>query len=140
MEQPIQALMKTTLENIKDMIDVNTVIGEPVETLDGTVIIPISKVGFGFVSGGGDLKISSGNDNSDDSTNNNDSQTAPFTGGSGAGVSVQPVGFLSVSNGQIRMIPVNCNTVIDRVIDLLPKLMDNIGKKDGKKDGKKEGV
>ena len=133
MEQPIQALMKTTLENIRDMIDVNTVIGEPVETLDGTVIIPISKVGFGFVSGGGDLKISS-SDNSDN-TNYSDNKTAPFTGGSGAGVSVQPVGFLSVSHGQIRMIPVNCNTVIDRVIDLLPKIMDNMGKKDGKKEG-----
>ena len=135
MEQPIQALMKTTLENIRDMIDVNTVIGEPVETLDGTVIIPISKVGFGFVSGGGDLKISSSNDNSDDNTNYSDNNTAPFTGGSGAGVSVQPVGFLSVSHGKIRMIPVNCNTVIDRVIDLLPKIMDNMGKKDGKREG-----
>lgn len=135
MEQPIQALMKTTLENIRDMIDVNTVIGEPVETLDGTVIIPISKVGFGFISGGGDLKISSSNDNGDDNTDLESNQAAPFTGGSGAGVSVQPVGFLSVSHGQIRMIPVNCNTVIDRVIDLIPKLMDNIGKKDGRKEG-----
>lgn len=135
MEQPIQALMKTTLENIRDMIDVNTVIGEPVETLDGTVIIPISKVGFGFISGGGDLKISNSNDNGDDNTDLESNQAAPFTGGSGAGVSVQPVGFLSVSHGQIRMIPVNCNTVIDRVIDLIPKLMDNIGKKDGRKEG-----
>lgn len=135
MEQPIQALMKTTLENIRGMIDVNTVIGEPVETLDGTVIIPISKVGFGFISGGGDLKISSSNDNGDDNTDLESNQAAPFTGGSGAGVSVQPVGFLSVSHGQIRMIPVNCNTVIDRVIDLIPKLMDNIGKKDGRKEG-----
>lgn len=135
MEQPIQALMKTTLENIRGMIDVNTVIGEPVETLDGTVIIPISKVGFGFISGGGDLKISNSNDNGDDNTDLESNQAAPFTGGSGAGVSVQPVGFLSVSHGQIRMIPVNCNTVIDRVIDLIPKLMDNIGKKDGRKEG-----
>ena len=57
MEQPIQGLMKTTMENIKEMIDVNTVIGDPVETSDGTVIIPISKVGFAFISGGGSLKI-----------------------------------------------------------------------------------
>ena len=134
MEQPIQALMKTTLENIRDMIDVNTVIGDPVETLDGTVIIPISKVGFGFVSGGGDLKITDNTDSKNENANLEDNQNTPFTGGSGAGVSVQPVGFLSVSQGQIRMIPVNCNTVIDRVIDLIPKLMDNMCKKSDKKE------
>lgn len=135
MEQPIQALMKTTLENIRDMIDVNTVIGDPVETLDGTVIIPISKVAFGFVSGGGDLKITNNTDSKNENANPENNQNTPFTGGSGAGVSVQPVGFLSVSQGQIRMIPVNCNTAIDRVIDLIPKFMDNMCKKSDKKEG-----
>lgn len=135
MEQPIQALMKTTLENIRDMIDVNTVIGEPVETLDGTVIIPISKVGFGFISGGGNLQISNKGDNDDENADSQSNEKTPFTGGSGAGVSVSPVGFLSVSQGQIRMIPVNSNTVIDRIIDLIPKLLDNICKKDSKKEG-----
>lgn len=125
LEQPIQALMKTTLENIKDMIDVSTVIGEPVETLNGTVIFPISKVGFGFVSGGGDLKICGSAEDNNSSDSGSESKE-PFAGGSGAGVSVHPVGFLSVSNDTIRMIPVNSNTVVDRVIDLIPDLLENL--------------
>jgi len=112
--------MKTTMENIKDMIDVNTVIGDPVETADGTVIIPISKVGFAFVSGGGDVK--------EDEANPGKS----FTGGSGAGVSVHPVGFLSVNQGQLRMVPVNCNTTVDRLIDLIPIFISKIEKRSNK--------
>ncbi len=131
MEQPIQALMKTTLENIKSMIDVSTVIGEPVETLNGTVIFPISKVGFGFVSGGGDLSLGSCED--DSSSGDTNEKKEPFAGGSGAGVSVHPVGFLSVSNDIIRMIPVSSNTIADRILDLLPDMLDNICKK--KKEG-----
>lgn len=125
LEQPIQALMKTTLENIKDMIDVSTVIGEPVETLNGTVIFPISKVGFGFVSGGGDLSFCGGSKDSNGNDSTSESKE-PFAGGSGAGVSVHPVGFLSVSNDIIRMIPVSSNTVLDRVMDLIPDLLDNL--------------
>lgn len=120
MEQPIQGLMKTTMENIKDMIDVNTVIGDPVETADGTVIIPISKVGFAFVSGGGDVKGDEAN------------PEKSFTGGSGAGVSVHPVGFLSVNQGQLRMVPVNCNTTVDRLIDLIPIFISKIEKRSNK--------
>lgn len=128
MEQPIQVLMRTTLENIKDMIDVNTVIGMPVETVNNTIIFPISKVGFGFVSGGGDIKIKNEDEINDDGENDF-AQKAPFTGGSAAGVSVQPVGFLSVSDNLIRMIPVSNNTVVDRVFDLIPELLDSICKK-----------
>lgn len=120
MEQPIQGLMKTTMENIKEMIDVNTVIGDPVETPDGTVIIPISKVGFAFISGGGDVK----SDDTDPSKS--------FTGGSGAGVSVHPVGFLSLNQGQLRMVPVNFNTAVDRLIDLIPRFIDKIEKRSDK--------
>lgn len=122
MEQPIQGLMKTTMENIKEMIDVNTVIGDPVETTDGTVIIPISRVGFAFVSGGGDVK---GEDTE---------PSKSFTGGGGAGVSVHPVGFLSISQGQLRMVPVNFNTAVDRLIDLIPRFIDKIEKRVSKND------
>ncbi|SHI93516.1 GerW family sporulation protein [Lutispora thermophila] len=114
MEQPIEGLMKTTLENIKDMIDVNTVIGDPVETSDGTIIIPISKLGFAFLSGGGDV------------LGNNEDTSKSFAGGSGAGVTVNPIGFLSITNGQIRMIPANYNNPLDRIIDMLPRLIDKI--------------
>ena len=89
MGQSIEALMKTTLENIKNMIDVNTVIGDPVETLDGTVIIPVSKVYLGFVSGGGDIN------QINDCNQKDNNQPIPFAGGGGAGFSLQPVGFLS---------------------------------------------
>jgi len=120
MEQTIEGLMKTTMENIKEMIDVNTVVGNPVETSDGTVIIPISKVGFAFVSGGGNV------------LGNNQDNSKSFAGGSGAGVTVCPVGFLSIYQGQLRMIPASFNTTLDRIIDLIPRFIDKIEKKNCK--------
>jgi sporulation protein YtfJ len=122
MEQPIEGLMKTTMENIKEMIDVNTVIGDPVETSDGTIIIPISKVGFAFISGGGDV------------IGNNEDTSKSFAGGSGAGVSVNPVGFLSINQGQLRMIPASFNNPLDRVIDMIPRFIDKIEKRKCKDD------
>ncbi len=117
--RPIETLMGTTMENLKDMVDVNTVVGDPVETGDGTTIIPISRVSFGFVAGGGDYE---GGDKrlrtSDDSL--------PFAGGSGAGVSVHPMGFLVVGNGQIKMLPTNYATPVDRVMELLPQVLGEI--------------
>ena len=93
MAHPIGGLMQTTLENMKEMVDVNTVIGEPIETSGGATVIPVSKVSFGFVAGGGeyDLKTLPG------------TEDMPFAGGSGAGVSVQPVGFLVVQDGAILL-------------------------------------
>ncbi|WP_372995589.1 GerW family sporulation protein [Lutispora sp.] len=114
--------MKTTMENIKEMIDVNTVIGDPVETSDGTIIIPISKVGFAFISGGGDV------------IGNNEDTSKSFAGGSGAGVSVNPVGFLSINQGQLRMIPASFNNPLDRVIDMIPRFIDKIEKRKCKDD------
>lgn len=119
---PIQGLMKTAMESIKDMVDVNTIVGDAVETPDGSVIIPISKVGFGFASGGGEY---SQNEQTlkDTSSMNTD---LPFAGGAGAGVSVQPVAFMVVGQGQIRLLPVNQNTMVERVIDLAPQIMTEI--------------
>lgn len=82
-EHPIQGLMKTAMESIKEMVDVNTVIGDAVEAPDGSVIIPVSRVGLGFAAGGSEF-------------GDNRESELPFGGGSGAGVSVQPVGFLVV--------------------------------------------
>ena len=93
-EHPINNLMGTVMENIKGMIDVNTIIGEPVETSNGTMIIPISKVGFGFAAGGSEIPTKNPGEK-------------PFGGGSGAGVSISPVGFLVVTADQIKMIPVH---------------------------------
>ncbi len=118
-EHPIEGLMKTAMENIKGMVDVNTVVGDPVETPDGTVIIPVSRVTCGFGAGGGELEPEARRKNE----SSDEAQTPFFGGGSGAGVSVQPVGFLVVGHGQIRLLPVDGNPIVDRLIDLAPQLM-----------------
>lgn len=118
-KHPIEGLMGTTMESIKDMVDVNTVVGDPVQAADGTTIIPVSRVAFGFVAGGGEYSV-------------NDRKVAaltedlPFAGGSGAGVSVNPMGFLVVGNGQVKMLPTNYATPVDRVMELLPQVMGEI--------------
>lgn len=119
---PIEGLMKTTMESIKDMVDVNTIVGDAVETPDGSVIIPISKVGFGFASGGGEYQQKDEKDQEMTSTENK----FPFAGGSGAGVSVQPVAFMVVGQGQIRLLPVNQNSMVERVIDLAPQIITEV--------------
>lgn len=124
-EHPIQGLMKTAMESIKDMVDVNTIVGDAVETPDGTVIIPISRVAFGFAAGGGDYE-----------TEVEGPQTVhPFGGGSGAGVSVKPVGFLvcSPTNG-IRFLAVDSNVVYDRILDMVPQIVNKIQELFGRKE------
>jgi len=120
-EHPIEGLMKTAMENIKEMVDVNTVVGDPVESPDGTVIIPISRVSFGFGAGGGEFESSSKEEGSV-----KDQQAPFFGGGSGAGVSVQPVGFLVVGNGQVRLLPVDSNAIVDRIIEVAPQFISQI--------------
>lgn len=117
MEQhPIENLMKDTLENIKDMIDVNKIIGEAVYTQDGTTIIPISKVGFGFAAGGSDFNLS-GKQNCSNELN-------PFGGGAGAGVSIKPVAFLVVREDTIRLLPIDHNNSYEKIIDSIPQLVE----------------
>lgn len=115
---PIQGLMQATMENLKDMVDVNTIIGTPVETPDGSVIIPVSKVGFGFAAGGSEFKLEV-----------RGSQTTghPFGGGSGGGVSITPVAFLVVSAKETKMIHMDEHThLYDRLLDLIPQAVDKI--------------
>lgn len=131
-EHPIQGLMKTAMESIKDMVDVNTIIGEAVETPDGTVIIPISRVAFGFAAGGGDYDPDVA-----------EQESYSFGGGSGAGVSVKPVGFLVCSPADgVRFMPVEGNVVYDRIFELIPKVLtqirDMIDKKDYDEDALEE--
>ncbi len=117
-EHPIQSLMKTAMESIKGMVDVNTIVGDAVETADGTVIIPISRVTFGFAAGGGDFEA-------EEAAQPHDMH--PFGGGSGAGVSVKPVGFLVCSPvSGIRFLPVEGNQLYDRLIDIIPQALDKI--------------
>ncbi|MHB1418574.1 MAG: GerW family sporulation protein [Bacillota bacterium] len=116
-EHPIEALMKTAMESIKEMVDVNTVVGDPVETPDGQVIIPVSRVIAGFASGGGEFEFKDKNDQQ---------EAVPFAGGSGVGLSVQPVGFLVVGNNQVRMLPIDGNATLDRLLDMTPQVISQI--------------
>lgn len=112
------------MESIKDMVDVNTIVGDAVQSQDGSVIIPISKVAFGFAAGGGEF---SGNNKGRGSGNNEEeSSKFPFAGGSGAGVSIQPMAFMVVNHENIRLLPVTPNNSVDRLIDLIPDLIQRV--------------
>ncbi len=117
LEHPIESLMKTAMENIRSIVDVNTVVGDPVETPDGTVIIPVSRVTCGFAAGGSAFPGEQGGQADGE---------LPFGGGSGAGVSVQPVGFLTVKGENIRLIPVEGNHFAERLLELTPQVLEKI--------------
>ena len=114
-EQNVSNVLSTTIEKIKEVVDVNTVIGNPIHTEDGATIIPVSKVNYGFASGGSDLPTKK--EGSKDS----------FIGGAGAGVTIQPVAFLSVSNGEAKVLQIEpYNNSIDRAVEKVPDIMDKI--------------
>lgn len=114
-EHPINGLMDTTLDKIKSMVDVNTIIGTPITSPDGTIIIPVSKVSYGFASGGTDIRAKK------------DNQPPAFGGGSGAGVTINPVGFLVVFKGDVKFIPVaKYDGPADRIVGMVPELFDKI--------------
>lgn len=112
----LSGMMHDTMSKIKEMVDVNTIVGSPITTPDGTTLIPVSKVTFGFASGGTDAE---------GVTN------APvrFGAGSGAGVTIVPVSFVVIQNGNVRMLyvdPKNGNSPLDKAIDMLPGLIDKV--------------
>ena len=117
-EHGVNGLRAETMEKIRSMVDVNTIIGDPIVTHDGTTLIPISKVTFGFGSGGSDFKP----------RNSSDSAPLCFGGGGGAGVSISPVAFLIVSEGNARILPVNmpADNSTDRLIEMIPDAVNGI--------------
>lgn len=118
MGHPIEGLMKTTMDSLKEMIDVNTIVGDVVETKDGNIIIPISKVTIGFASGGAEYcKDPKSIENKDN---------FPFGGGSGAGMCVQPVAFLIVKDNNVKLLPVKHANSIERIVDSVPELLDEL--------------
>ncbi len=123
-DHPIDGLMKTTMDKIKEMVDVNTIIGDPITSPDGTIIIPVSKVSYGFASGGSDFPTKKENKDC-------------FGGGSGAGVTIQPVAFLTVYKGNVKLMPIEkFDGAADRVVGMVPDLVDKVTslfKKDKKK-------
>ena len=122
-EHPIAKLMDQAMQNIKDMVDVNTIVGDAVETKDGSVIIPISKVNFGFAAGGAQYNLE------EQGNKNNQQDDSNFGGGSGAGVMLQPMAFLIVKEDQVRMMSVNDNATLDKLLNLAPELIDQLKNK-----------
>lgn len=126
-EHPIQGLMQTAMENIKEMVDVNTIVGDPVETPDGTIILPISKVGFGFAAGGSEFSVDKENDKFNRNDTANASVALPFGGGSGGGVSITPIAFLVVGAQGVKVVPLDHSThLFERIIDSVPQLVDKV--------------
>ena len=115
MSQKLPNMLETTIQKIREMVDVNSVIGQPITTPDGVTIIPVSKVSVGFGGGGSDFTNKKGGEN-------------PFGGGVGGGVNVTPICFLIVKDGNVRMMPVAApaNTTADRIVEMVPDTLDKL--------------
>ncbi|MBQ3373954.1 MAG: GerW family sporulation protein [Oscillospiraceae bacterium] len=113
---PIGELMQTTMENVKNILQVDTVVGDPIITPDGITLVPISKISIGFGGGG----VEFGPKRKDG--------PQPYGGGNATGVKIEPFGFLVIKDGVVRMINVTppANTTVDRIIDLVPQVMDRV--------------
>lgn len=117
-KRPVGDFISTTMEKVREMIDTNTVIGQPIKTDDGITLIPVSKVSFGFAGGGSDFQTKySGNGKQD-----------PFGGGTGAGVKVTPVAFVVIKEGSVRIINITppATTTVDRLVEMIPDAVDKI--------------
>ena len=116
-QHPIGDLRRNTMQKIREMVDVNTIVGKPIEAGDVT-IIPVSKVSFGFASGGSDFTTKNQKPDTDNA----------FGGGSGAGVNIMPIAFLIVKGDTVRMLPVAPppGTAVDRVVEMVPEVIDKV--------------
>lgn len=117
MSKNLPNMLESTISKIREMVDVNSVVGDPIVTADGVTIIPISKISVGFVGGGSDFVSKNANH-----------QENPFGGGAGGGVKVTPVAFLIIKDGNVRMMPVAtpANTTADRIVEMVPDTLDKI--------------
>jgi len=125
-EHPIESLMMTTMSSIQNMVDVNTIIGEPIETANGITIIPISKVCFGFAAGGSEFSGETIKEYNKKDENEEIEYKLPFGGGAGAGVSIHPVAFLVVQNNNVKLMPVDHDSCIDKLLDYVPDLFQKM--------------
>lgn len=117
--------MQTAMENLKEMVDVNTIVGDPVQTPDGNVILPISRVGFGFAAGGSQYKVQT--KAAPGTAPRPAADDMPFGGGAGGGVSIQPTGFLVVGQSSVKLVSAEPgNQLYDKLIDLAPQVIDKI--------------
>ena len=113
---PIGELMQTTMENVKNILKVDTVVGDPIFTPDGITLVPVSRISVGF--GGGGVEFSA----------KTSGEARPYGGGNATGVKIEPIGFLIVKDGVVRMIDVTppASNTVDRIIDLVPQVMDRV--------------
>ena len=126
-DHPIDNLMVTAMNSLRDMIDVNTIVGDTVETADGTVIIPVSKVCFGFAAGGSEFKGETIDEYRKKEKEEEVQYRLPFGGGSGAGVNISPTAFLVVTGDVVKLLTLDSNnTALDRIIDLAPDVLNKI--------------
>ena len=114
------------MNSIQDMIDVNTIIGEPIETSNNIVIIPISKVSFGFAAGGSEFKGETIDEYAKRDKEETIQYRLPFGGGSGAGVNINPVAFLVIQDKNVKLLPVNYISAVDKLLDYVPDLMEKV--------------
>ena len=117
MSNSLPNMLENTIAKIREMVDVNSVVGDPITTPDGVTIIPVSKVSVGFGGGGSDFV-----------SRNVNKQEHPFGGGAGGGVKVTPIAFLIVKEGTVRMLPVAApaSTTADRVVEMVPDVLDKV--------------
>ena len=119
-QHPIENLMLTAMTSLESMVDVNTIVGESVTSADGTLIIPVSKVCFGFAAGGSEFNTNKLNKYSE-------TQNLPFGGGSGAGVHISPMAFLVVKDGNTKLLTLDGINAVDKLVDLIPDVVCKAG-------------
>lgn len=123
-EHPIEKILNASMNSIKDMIDVNTIVGDAIQASNNTVIIPISKVSFGFASGGSEFKGETIDEYNKKDKDEQIQYRLPFGGGSGAGVSINPIAFLIVQADVVKLLPVDHSTPMDKILDYMPDLIE----------------
>lgn len=125
MSHPIENIIKTTMENLQTLINVNTIVGSPVRVDNNTMVIPVSRVSLGFISGGGEYPTKNAVERSGRSLEDSDSGAKqPFAGTTAAGICVSPVSFLSVQNGQVGVLPAKSSgCMLERMIDNIPQIL-----------------
>ena len=123
-EHPIEKILNTSMNSIKEMIDVNTIVGDAIQASNNTVIIPISKVSFGFASGGSEFKGETIDEYNKKDKDEQSQYRLPFGGGSGAGVSINPIAFVIIQEDVVKLLPVDHSDPIDKILDYMPDLIE----------------
>ena len=123
-EHPIENLMKVAMNSIKEISDVNTIVGDPLEIDEKTTIIPISKVALGFAAGGSEFSKETIEEYKKNDKDELVQYKLPFGGGSGAGINIVPIAFIVIQNGVVKIMPVNHSSAIDKLLDYMPDIVE----------------